>query len=225
MPDHPALLIHNLRFSYPARDSAEPFSLTIPSFQLAVGEQALLTAPSGGGKSTLLSLIAGLSHPDSGSVAIAGQDLFALSPGERDRFRGRSIGMIFQTFNLLTGFTAADNVMTALMFSAIPRAQHARRATDLLASLCIDRPDAPVERLSVGQQQRVAVARAVACDPVLVLADEPTASLDPQHALATIDLIEKACAAANAALLCVSHDPAIASRFTRRESLADIASA
>jgi len=227
MPDDPpALRIADLRFRYPtAQDGAEPFTLHIPAFSIAPGEQVLLAATSGGGKSTLLSLIAGLMDPDAGSIQIAGQDIHRLRSAARDEFRGRSMGMIFQTFNLLTGFTALENVMAAMMFSAIPPREHAPRARESLASLGLPRPDAMVESLSVGQQQRVAVARAVACDPVIVLADEPTASLDPENALIAIDLIERACAQRRAALLCVSHDPAIAARFTRRERLADLTAA
>jgi ABC-type lipoprotein export system ATPase subunit len=225
MADPPALRISDLSYSYPTGPDGDgqAFTLRVRQLDLAVGEQVLVSAASGGGKSTLLTLIAGLDQPDTGTIEIGGQNIHALPPGKRDLFRGRSIGMIFQTFNLLTGFTAAENVMAALMFSDIPPARHRDRAVDLLRSLGLERPDAMVERLSVGQQQRVAVARAVACDPLIVLADEPTASLDPDNALATIDLIEKACAARNAALLCVSHDPAIASRFMRREPLADLA--
>lgn len=219
MPDAPALKITDLAFRYPTSREGEAFELSMPSLVLAQGEQMLLAARSGGGKSTLLNLVCGLLDPDAGRIEIAGQDIHALRGPARDRFRGRSIGIIFQTFNLLTGFSAAENVMAAMMFSAIPPSEHRSRALELLASLGITSPHESAENLSVGQQQRVAVARAVACDPVLVLADEPTASLDPQNAANAIDLIEKACQARRASLLCVSHDPSIASRFTRREAL------
>jgi ABC-type lipoprotein export system ATPase subunit len=219
MPNAPALKITNLRFRYPTAREGEAFELSMPSLVLAQGEQMLLAARSGGGKSTLLNLICGLMDPDAGSIEIAGQNIHALRGQARDRFRGRSIGMVFQTFNLLTGFSAAENVMAAMMFSAIPTSEHRGRALELLASLGISNPHDSAENLSVGQQQRVAVARAVACDPVIVLADEPTASLDPENAASAIDLIEKVCQARNASLLCVSHDPATASRFTRREAL------
>ncbi|MBX3358085.1 MAG: ABC transporter ATP-binding protein [Phycisphaeraceae bacterium] len=218
-----ALGISRLRFRYQspfnATTPASPWMIDIPALSLARGEQVLLTGGSGAGKSTLLSLIAGLMDPSSGTIEVAGQNIHALRPAARDHFRGRSIGMIFQTFNLLLGFTAAENVMAALMFSPIPRREHRPRALALLSHLGLDRPDAEVSRLSVGQQQRVAVARAVACDPVLVLADEPTASLDPENAGAAISLIQQACRERHAALLCVSHDPSMAHCFTRRESL------
>lgn len=223
MPDA-ALSIRALSFTHrPATgEDAEPFTLRVGALDVAVGEQMLLTARSGGGKSTLLGLIAGLLDPDAGTVEIAGQNVHALRGAARDRFRGRHVGMVFQTFNLLTGFTALENVMAAMMFSSIPPREHAERAHELLSSLGIEKHGHLVERLSVGQQQRVAVARAVACDPVLVLADEPTASLDPENALGAMDLLEKACAAKNAALLCVSHDPAMSSRFIRRERLEEL---
>ena len=216
-----ALEITGLRFRY--RDW-EPGSWTVdmPSLTLARGEQLLLTAGSGRGKSTLLYLIAGLIEPDHGSISVDGQAINALHGHHRDEFRGQKIGMIFQTFNLLHGFSALENVLAALMFSKLAPRDHKPRAAALLSHLGIDRPNADPDRLSVGQQQRVAVARALACDPVLVLADEPTASLDPENAAGAMDLIQNACRERNAALLCVSHDPAIWSRFPNRRSLDEL---
>lgn len=150
--------------------------------------------------------------------------MHALRGARRDLYRGQRVGMIFQTFNLLNGFSALENVMAALMFSAIPQREHRARAESLLRGLGIERTDADPDRLSVGQQQRVAVARAVACAPVLVLADEPTASLDPENAEGAMDLIQHACRERHAALLCVSHDPAMVRRFDRRASLEALAS-
>ena len=184
----------------------------------------LLTGGSGSGKSTLLQLIAGLMDPGAGKVLISGTDVHALRGAKRDAFRGRSIGMIFQTFNLLLGFTAAENVMAALMFSNVPSTEHKSRSRALLDRLGITRQDARVEHMSVGQQQRVAVARALACGPALVLADEPTASLDPENSDAAMAMIQSACRESDAALLCVSHDPAIKSRFERVESLSGLKS-
>jgi putative ABC transport system ATP-binding protein len=217
MPE-PALSIRDLTFRYPG---ASGWTIDLPALDLAPGEQMLLTAGSGRGKSTLLHLIAGLMDPDGGAVAVAGTPIHSLRGAKRDLFRGRTIGMIFQTFNLLHGFSALENVMAALMFSPIPRREHRARAAALLDRLGIDRPDADPARLSVGQQQRIAVARAVACNPALVLADEPTASLDPESAGAAMELIERACAENGAALLCTSHDPSMRSRFRRIEALAD----
>lgn len=220
----PALEIRRLRFAYAGGpplidlDSTRTGAALI----LAPGEQMLLTGGSGSGKSTLLHLISGLMEPTEGGVLVAGTGVHSLHGAKRDLFRGRTIGMVFQTFNLLHGFSALENVMAAMMFSAIPRGEHAGRARGLLEHLGIDEVEKDPDRLSVGQQQRVAVARAVACDPVLVLADEPTASLDPENAAASIGLLQSACREKNAALLCVSHDPAMAALFERRSSLKDL---
>lgn len=216
MPHADALHIRSLRFQY---SPSGPLVIDIDELRLAAGEQVLLTGSSGRGKSTLLYLIAGLMEPTGGSVSIAGQDIHALTGHKRDEFRGKSLGMIFQTFNLLPGFSAAENVMLAMMFSDIPKGEHRDRALDLLKTLGVDRPNASTDELSIGQQQRVAVARAMACKPALVLADEPTASLDPENAVGAMDLIQQACAENGAALLCVSHDPSMAVRFERRADL------
>ncbi len=219
MPASPALHIEKLRFQYSPRD---PLVIDIDSLDVAAGEQVLLTGTSGRGKSTLLYLVAGLMEPTNGRVLVNGQDIHAITGAARDRFRGASIGMIFQTFNLLPGFSAAENVMLALMFSDVPRREHHDRALALLETLGVERPNAAADELSIGQQQRVAVARAIACRPALVLADEPTASLDPDNAAGAMDLIQTACTESGAALLCVSHDPSMADRFARRASLHEL---
>ncbi|MCW5769128.1 MAG: ABC transporter ATP-binding protein [Phycisphaeraceae bacterium] len=220
MPD--ALRITDLSFTYPG--APDPV-IRVRSLTLCQGEQILLTGSSGRGKSTLLQLIAGLLDPSSGSVEIDGTPIHSLRAAKRDLYRGSKIGMIFQTFNLLAGFSALENVMAPMIFSPIPKREHRDRAAKLLNTLGIERIHAEPDQLSLGQQQRVAVARALACDPVLVLADEPTASLDPENAAAAMDLIQNACRERNAALLCTSHDPRTAERFTRRESLDQLADA
>jgi ABC-type lipoprotein export system ATPase subunit len=215
MPD-PALRLRNVTFGY----ADAGWRLRVPDLELAPGEQVLLVGGSGRGKSTLLQVIAGL-RESSGDVEVAGVRMSALRGAARDEARGRRIGMIFQTFNLLHGFTALENVLAALMFSGIAPAEHEPRARELLGSLGLgaEQAEADVDRLSVGQQQRVAVARALAARPALVLADEPTASLDPQNAAAAIGLIQEACRANGAALLCTSHDPALRGRFARTETI------
>lgn len=223
MSTPPALSIENLRFRYDTSGpGTAPWIVDISALKLECGEQMLLTGRSGQGKSTLLYLIAGLMEPDEGLVRVDGTIVHELRGEKRDLFRGRTIGMIFQTFNLLQGFSAMENVMAAMMFSEIKSAEHRPRAQKLLKNLDIEHPDRPVEELSVGQQQRVAVARAVACEPVLVLADEPTASLDPDNAKAAMNLIQQTCLEHGAALLCTSHDPALADRFERRTSLEEV---
>jgi len=224
--------IRDLKFRY--ADSSEamangaaasPWTVDVARLRVGTGQQVLLTGSSGMGKSTLLHLIAGLIEPQQGVVTVAGRNMHELKGATRDTFRGRSIGMIFQTFNLLHGFSAEENVMAALMFAdpkRFPAKTHREHARGLLRELGLERPDAMPEQLSVGQQQRVAVARAVACEPALVLADEPTASLDPENAAAAMDLIQQTCARHHAALLCVSHDPAMAARFRERMSLHEL---
>lgn len=212
----PALIIENLRHRYAP---GQPDALIVPELVLKPNEQLVLSGTSGSGKSTLLHLIAGLMEPSTGRIMVAGTDLHQLHGQARDRFRGRTIGMVFQTHHLLMGFSAEENVMAALMFSEIPRGSHRSRARALLDTLGIATPTQRAERMSIGQQQRVAIARALACEPVLVLADEPTASLDPDNAHAALDLLQAACRASGAALLCVTHDERIVERFDRTEHL------
>ncbi len=214
-----AIEIDSLQFSY--RDG---FSLAVPAFRLGESEQVLLAGTSGCGKSTLLHLIAGLEDGSRGSISIAGTGIGSMRGAARDAFRGRTIGMVFQTHHLLPGFSARENLVIAMMSSAIPQAQRGPRADELLGAVGLspaDR-DRPADRLSVGQQQRVAVARAVAAKPALVLADEPTASLDPENADNAIALLRETCQAAGAALLCTSHDPAMRPRFDRVVELSSI---
>ena len=215
----PALEIARLHFRYGDRG----FELQLPSLALGRGEEMLLVGRSGCGKSTLLQLIAGLVDPTSGTVKVAGEDIHRLKGAARDRFRGRSVGMVFQTFNLLQGFSAIENVMVAMLMSDMPKADWQPRAEALLRSLGIERLDALAEELSVGQQQRVAVARALACRPALVLADEPTASLDPENSVNAVRVLRDACREQGAALLVVSHDPSLESHFARRERLEKLA--
>jgi len=219
MAEHPALRVENLRFRYPR---SREWAIDVSRLELDRGEQMLVASPSGGGKSTLLHLIAGLIDPTEGTVEVDGRDVHAMGGARRDLFRGAAIGMIFQTFNLLPGFSALENVEAALLFSPIPTRRHRQRASDLLGRLGIERPEARPDELSVGQQQRVAVARAMACEPVLVLADEPTASLDADNAGVAMDLIQAVCAEHEAALLCVSHDRTMTDRFQRCAGLEEL---
>lgn len=215
--NQPAVLaLLGVRHRYRA---GEPYVLWIEDLSVAPGEQVVLTGSSGSGKSTLLHLAAGLMEPSEGTVSVAGTALRQLRSAKRDRFRGRQIGMVFQTFQLLHGFSARENILAAMMFSDLARGAHDKRADELLGALGIERPNAMVGSLSIGQQQRVAVARAIACSPALVLADEPTASLDPEHAQAALDLLQGACRSCGAALVCVTHDLTIVDRFDRRIEL------
>ncbi|MCA9273669.1 MAG: ATP-binding cassette domain-containing protein [Phycisphaerales bacterium] len=221
----PSLEIHELKFKYPGSAPGAHWVVDVSALVLMPGEQALLTGASGRGKSTLLQIIAGLIEPNHGNVRIQGKDIHALGGAKRDLYRGSQIGMIFQNFNLLRGFSARENVLAALMFSDVPRKEHDARALELLQIVGIPTPERDVAELSIGQMQRVAVARAVATNPALVLADEPTASLDPENAGAAMDLIQSTCQKVGAALLCTSHDPSMADRFNRRESLDQLVTA
>jgi putative ABC transport system ATP-binding protein len=205
-----ALRIKDVRFSRP-----HGFGLHVPSLEVGAGEMVLLAGGSGAGKSTLLWLVAGLLRADSGTIEVAGQRIDAMRESDRDRVRARHIGLVFQTHQLLPDFTAEQNVALALMAAGEPERTHLARARDLLKALGVERTGAHVTDLSVGQQQRVAVARAIACRPALVLADEPTASLDAESGAVAMDLIQNACREAGAALLCASHDAAMQSRFSR----------
>lgn len=224
MPD-PVLALSDLRFDWGGRAA---FSLAVPQFSLAQGESVLLLGESGSGKSTLLSLICGTVLPQSGSVTVAGTELTKLSGGARDTFRAEQIGVIFQQFNLLPFGTIADNILLPLRFAPKRR----KRAGDARAGalrLCqtLGLPDsafaANASTLSVGQQQRVAVARALIGQPPLIIADEPTSALDANSQAAFLDLLFDQVSANKASLLMVSHDPRLAERFDRVVQIADIA--
>ena len=211
------LSIRDLRRSYRTPEGAEHVVLDVPAFDLDECEQIALRGRSGSGKTTLLNTIAGLLRPDSGSIVIAGKDLARLSESERDRFRADNVGYVFQTFNLLQGYTALENVLLGMMFGPGPdRALAASLLEELdMGSRLHYRPS----QLSIGQQQRVALARALANRPRLVLADEPTGNLDARNAGEALDMIRRACRDHDAALLLVSHDEDVLAQFERVDDL------
>lgn len=188
--------------------------LDIPHFHAGAGEQFAILGPSGSGKTTLLHLIAGLIAVDSGAVRVSGVDITRLHEAARDRFRAERIGYIFQTFNLLPGFTALENVLLGVSFSGgIPDRE---RAVQLLDRVGLShRLHQKPARLSVGEQQRVAVARALANRPKLVLADEPTANVDGKHQEQMMALIRETCQEAKATLAVVTHTPQVWQAFER----------
>lgn len=221
----PAIALHDLRFRWPGTAAD---CLAIDRFELAAGERVFLHGPSGSGKSTLLALIGGVLTPAAGTVEVAGQALGTLSAAARDRYRADHIGFIFQLFNLLPYLSARDNILLPCRFSAARRARLARGGRTAAAEvqrlaahldLAADLLDRPASALSVGQQQRVAAARALIGQPGLVVADEPTSALDADRQAAFLDLLLAECAAAGAALLFVSHDARLAARFDRMLSL------
>jgi putative ABC transport system ATP-binding protein len=194
--------------------------VSLPSLSLEAGEAAALAGESGSGKTTLLHVIAGILPADEGVVEIAGEEMTGRSEPARDRLRARRVGYVFQTLNLLPSMTALENVAVAMTFR--PRAGErpldaARAALDRvgLGPHARHRP----HRLSSGQQQRVAIARALAGRPALVLADEPTSSLDARNARACLDLLRDFCAETGAALLVASHDRDVLASFARVVSL------
>jgi putative ABC transport system ATP-binding protein len=207
------------------------FRLAIDTIAIPAGERLLLIGPSGGGKSTFLSLLAGIVAPQAGSIVIAGTDITRLSGAARDRFRAEHFGIIFQMFNLLPYGSVLDNVLLPLSFSARRRERaagtgraesEARRLLDKLgieASLI----RAPAASLSVGQQQRVAAARALIGAPPIIVADEPTSALDRNHQDAFLALLFDSVAETGATLVMVSHDETLAPRFDRVVALDDIA--
>jgi ABC-type lipoprotein export system ATPase subunit len=184
--------------------------LNVASFALPVGSQTVLKGPSGSGKTTLLNLIAGITLPTSGRIQVNGTDLVPLPEPQRDRFRAAHIGYVFQTFNLLAPFTALENVMLAMRFAnAIPRRAQRQRAADLLAQLGLKtRLSHRPAQLSRGEQQRVAMARALANNPLVLLADEPCASLDAATAQVVLQALHNICRERATTVLIVAHDTA-----------------
>lgn len=181
----------------------------------------VLLGESGCGKSTLLHVIAGISRADSGTVRIDGVDVTKLSEAGRDRFRAARIGYIFQTFNLLSGFSALENVLLGMTFAR--GRKDTARAKELLARMGLsERASHKPTAMSVGEQQRVAVARALANRPFLILADEPTANVDPANQDHIIQLIRGTCQEENIALIMVTHSMLVANKFDRVERLEQI---
>ncbi len=195
--------------------------LNIARFDVDAGEQVVLMGQSGSGKTTLLHIIAGISLADSGSVVVAGKNISKMPEAARDRFRADNIGYVFQTFNLLPGFSALENVMLGMAFAkgAVDR----DRAKALLERVGLGgRLTHKPPQLSVGEQQRVSVARALANRPRLLLADEPTANVDPGHQQQIVDMLRQRCQEENVSLVLVTHTPEVASQFERVVRLEEI---
>ncbi|AOS43840.1 ABC transporter ATP-binding protein YtrE [Lacunisphaera limnophila] len=183
----------------------------VAAFGLEAGAQVALRGESGSGKTTFLHLLAGILAPDAGRIELAGRDLASLGEAGRDRLRAETIGYIFQTFNLLQGHTVLENVELGMAFG---RGVDRAHATALLRRVGLGDKLAHFPRqLSTGQQQRVAVARALANRPKLVLADEPTGNLDARNSREALALIREVCREEGAALLLVSHDEGVLSQF------------
>ena len=226
--NQPLIKIENLLFSWPG--AAAPI-LDCRSFRLERGEHLFIRGPSGSGKSTLLGLLSGVLTPSSGHLLLMQQDTAGLSATKRDRLRADHIGYIFQQFNLVPYLDLVENVILPCRFSH-RRASNAERTHGSIAAAAeyllrhlfsnqeLDRK-APVAKLSVGQQQRVAAARALIGDPDIVIADEPTSSLDFETRTRFIDLLFERLVETNATLVFVSHDPTLGARFQREATIDD----
>ncbi len=214
------LEIRNLKKGYRQPDGQEVAILEVPHLAVEESRQVGLAGRSGSGKTTLLHLIAGILKADSGQVLLDGTDLQSCSEANRDRIRAEQLGYVFQSFHLLQGYSALENVLLGMMFGG---KADVGAATQLLQRLGMgDRLHHRPRQLSVGQQQRVAVARALANRPRLVLADEPTGNLDPAHAMQAMGLLSGVCREQGAALLLVSHDPAILEQMEENLDLSEL---
>jgi ABC-type lipoprotein export system ATPase subunit len=214
------LEIKNLKKTYQSPEGDSHLVVNVDHFSLAEGEALALAGESGSGKTTFLNLIAGILKADAGTIQLAGEEMESLSESARDLVRARSLGYIFQTFNLLQGYTALENVELGMMFG---RGVDSAYAESLLERVGMkNRLQYLPKQMSVGQQQRVAVARALANHPKLVLADEPTGNLDHERAMESLALIRQICKENGAALLLVSHDREVLSKFSKVENLGRI---
>ena len=218
MPEN-VLELRNVRKGY---GNGAPV-VDIESFALERASRMVLAGESGSGKTTFLNLVSGILDPDAGEILLDGSDLAKLPGRARDAYRGRKIGFVFQTFNLLQGFTAIDNLQVAMMWGATPRPERRTRAEHLLDRVGLkDHLGKRPAQLSVGQQQRVGIARALVNRPVLVLADEPSAQLDRSNAERVLDLLKEVCRESGAALLVVAHDALVFERFEKVVQIADL---
>jgi putative ABC transport system ATP-binding protein len=207
-----------------------PLTLDIEAFEIGSGERLFLHGASGSGKSTLLNILAGVLLPEQGTVKCLGRAINTLSNRERDRFRADHVGMIFQQFNLIPYLSVLENVLLPCHFSA-RRHENAgaaglatKEGRELLDRLGLkgDMRARTVMQLSVGQQQRVAVARALIGKPELIIADEPTSALDANRRAQFLDLLLGNCEALGSTLLYVSHDLSLMSHFSRSVSMSEI---
>jgi len=212
--------VRDLCLSYSLRDETLGV-IDIPCWSVDRGEQIAIFGPSGSGKSTLLHMLAGVLLPSSGHVMVCGEEISAMSEAQRDRFRARRIGYVFQNFNLLQGYTALENVLMGMTFCSekIDRSL----ASSLLEQVGIGaRLRHTPSEMSLGEQQRVAIARALAKKPEVVLADEPTGSLDPRNKAQIIDLLRAMCGEQGSTLILVSHEQDIIRQFEKQVRFSDI---
>jgi len=219
LPD--AIKLHNLNYTF--QGSSLPV-LSIPAWQVARNERVFLQGESGSGKSTLLGLLAGLQLPTLGEVEILGARMSALGVGKRDRFRAKHLGVVFQQFNLIPYLSALENVLLAAQFGTLDRRGARQRAIELLESVNLPSSlhDRKAAALSIGQQQRVAIVRALINEPSLLLVDEPTSALDHNNRDAFLALLFDMLADMDCAMVFVSHDPTIGRLFDKQVRLAEL---
>ena len=219
LPD--AIKLHNLNYTF--QGSSLPV-LSIPDWQVARNERVFLQGESGSGKSTLLGLLAGLQLPTLGEVEILGARMSALGAGKRDRFRAKHLGVVFQQFNLIPYLSALENVLLSAQFGTSDRRGARQRAIELLGSVNLPSSlhDRKAAALSIGQQQRVAIVRALINEPSLLLVDEPTSALDHNNRDAFLALLFDMSADMDCAMVFVSHDPTIGRLFDTHVRLAEL---
>jgi putative ABC transport system ATP-binding protein len=191
------------------------------SLEIAAGDYVAVVGPSGSGKTTLLSVLGGMLSPSTGQVCIDGVSLYDLTVADRTRLRREKIGFVFQTFNLVTYLTAVENVQIPLYLAGVAKNEQRERAVSLLKQVGLsDRLDHKPSEMSVGQQQRVALARTLANDPPVILADEPTGNLDPESRQRVLDFFDEL-HQKNQTIVMVTHDQAAAERAQRKLALCD----
>jgi putative ABC transport system ATP-binding protein len=217
--------LSKVQFQYPKQSWK---TLDIPLMKIEAKEKVFLFGPSGSGKTTLLEVLAGVLSPQSGEVKILGENLQIMSPAARDRFRAGHLGYIFQSFNLIPYLSVEENIQLPLSLSDLRRERlKGQSVSERISQLCDrlgigDLQGRQVTELSVGQQQRVAVARALLGSPEIILADEPTSALDQDHREKFIRLLFEVCEAQGTTVLFVSHDRSLMSLFDRSLSLLEI---
>lgn len=212
--------LENVTKTY-SRRGHEVAALKSQSLKILTGDYAAIIGPSGSGKTTLLSVLGGMLTPSEGRVLLDGRSMYDLSVAERTALRGARIGFVFQTFNLVPYLTALENVQIPLYLAGMGRAEQAARAQELLTRVGLaDRTDHKPSELSTGQQQRVALARTLANDPPVILADEPTGNLDPDSRRIVLDFFDELHAEGRTIVM-VTHDAAAAERAAVRLKLVD----
>lgn len=214
---NPLVILENCKLSL-GRSGSQQVEFSLDKLELSKGEQVALTGPSGCGKSTCLNLVSGLLKPDSGSIVVEGTNIEKLNPRAMDRFRGEKIGFVYQTFHLLDAFSALENVLIGLRFARqVSKSKRKQAATEALEKVGLShRVHSKPSSMSVGEKQRVAIARALSSSPSLLLADEPTGSLDPNTGAEVFELLTSLCRERDTTLMFVTHDLDLASKLDRQ---------